>query len=78
MPIFLLANGLLAQHLFSAIGKAETIGVYESLLVRSLVCSVSFIMIYYFRLGYWGLIASGFCIDINHLHCIREVCMDRF
>jgi Membrane protein involved in the export of O-antigen and teichoic acid len=58
MPIFLLANGLLAQHLFPLLEKPKPL-VFTNLIGSVVGMLVSFIMIYYFRLGYWGLIASG-------------------
>ena len=48
VPIFLLANGLLAKPL-----------VFTNLMGSVLGMSVSFVLIYFFKLGYWGLISSG-------------------
>ena len=58
MPIFLLANGLLAQHLFPLLENPKPL-VFTNLIGSVVGMLVSFVMIYFFRLGYWGLIASG-------------------
>ena len=58
MPIFLLANGLLAQHLFPLRETPKPL-VFTNLLGSVTGMLVSFVMIYYLRLGYWGLIAAG-------------------
>lgn len=58
IPIFLLANGLLAQHLFPLRETPKPL-VFTNLTGSVLGMLVSFVMIYYFRLGYWGMISSG-------------------
>ena len=58
VPIFLLANGLLAQHLFPLRETPKPL-VFANLSGSVLGMLVSFVMIYYLRLGYWGLIAAG-------------------
>ena len=58
MPIFLLANGLLAQHLFPLRENPKPL-VFTNLIGSVLGMLLSFVMIYYLRLGYWGLMASG-------------------
>lgn len=58
VPIFLLANGLLAQHLFPLVERPRPL-VFTNLLGSVLGMLVSFVLIYYFRLGYWGLVSSG-------------------
>lgn len=58
MPIFLLANGLLAQHLFPLRENPKPL-VFTNLLGSVMGMLVSFVMIYYLRLGYWGLVAAG-------------------
>ena len=58
VPIFLLANGLLAQHLFPLRETPKPL-VFTNLSGSVLGMLVSFVMIYYLRLGYWGLIAAG-------------------
>lgn len=58
MPIFLLANGLLAQHLFPLQESPKPL-VFTNLTGSVLGMLLSFVMIYYLRLGYWGLMASG-------------------
>ncbi len=58
IPIFMLANGLLAQHLFPLKETPKPL-VFTNLLGSVFGMTVSFLMIYYFRLGYWGLISAG-------------------
>lgn len=58
VPIFLLANGLLAQHLFPLVERPKPL-VFTNLAGSLLGMAASFILIYYFRLGYWGLVSSG-------------------
>ncbi|MBQ8988758.1 MAG: oligosaccharide flippase family protein [Prevotella sp.] len=58
VPIFLLANGLLAQHLFPLVERPKPL-VFTNLTGSVLGMLVSFVLIYFFRLGYWGLISSG-------------------
>ena len=58
MPIFLLANGLLAQHLFPLRENPKPL-VFTNLAGSVIGLLVSFVMIYFFRLGYWGLIANA-------------------
>ena len=59
MPIFVLANGLLAQHIFPLVERPKPL-VFTNLSGAVLGMLVSFVLIYWFRLGYWGLVASGF------------------
>lgn len=59
VPIFLLANGLLAQHLFPLVERPKPL-VFTNLTGSVLGMLVSFVLIYFFKLGYWGLISSGF------------------
>lgn len=59
VPIFLLANGLLAQHLFPLVERPKPL-VFTNLTGSVLGMMVSFVLIYFFKLGYWGLISSGF------------------
>ena len=63
MPIFLLANGLLAQHIFPLVERPRHL-VFTNLLGAILGMLVSFVLIWWFRLGYWGLISSGFVSTI--------------
>ena len=58
IPIFLLANGLLAQHLFPLVERPKPL-VFTNLAGSVLGMAVSFVLIYFFRLGYWGLVSSG-------------------
>lgn len=58
VPIFLLANGLLAQHLFPLVERPMPL-VFTNLIGSVLGMAVSFVLIYFFHLGYWGLIFSG-------------------
>lgn len=58
MPILLLANGLLAQHLFPLRENPKPL-VFTNLAGSVIGLLVSFVMIYFLRLGYWGLIANA-------------------
>ena len=58
MPIFFLANGLLAQHLFPLVENPKPL-VFTNLFGSVVGMLLSFVMIYYLRLGYWGLVAQG-------------------
>ena len=58
VPIFLLANGLLAQHLFPLVERPKPL-VFTNLMGSLLGMLVSFVLIYFFRMGYWGLVSSG-------------------
>ena len=58
IPIFLLANSLLAQHIFPLVERPKPL-VFTNLLGSVLGMLVSFVLIYFFRLGYWGLVSSG-------------------
>ena len=63
VPIFLLANGLLAQHLFPLVDRPKPL-VFTNLTGAVLGMLVSFVLIYWLRLGYWGLVSSGFVSTI--------------
>lgn len=58
VPIFLLANGLLAQHLFPLVERPKPL-VFTNLTGSLLGMFVSFVLIYFFHMGYWGLVSSG-------------------
>ena len=58
VPIFLLANGILAQHLFPLRETPKPL-VFTNLLGSVTGMLVSFVMIYFLRLGYWGLAAAN-------------------
>lgn len=57
MEVFLFGNLMLAQHLFPLEAKPKPL-VFTNLFASCIGILVSFILIYYFRLGYWGLIAT--------------------
>ena len=63
VPIFLLANGLLAQHLFPLVERPKPL-VFTNLAGSVSGMLVSFVLIYFFKLGYWGLVSSGFVSSI--------------
>lgn len=68
MTIFLLANGLLAQHLFPLLELPKHL-VFTNLAGSVLGILTSFVLIYYFHKGYWGLVSSGavssiFCFTV--------------
>ena len=58
LPIFLLANSLLAQHLFPLVERPRPL-VLTNLSGSVLGMLVSFVLIYFFKMGYWGLVSSG-------------------
>lgn len=58
VPIFLLANGILAQHLFPLRETPKPL-VFTNLIGSVTGMLVSFVMIYSFHLGYWGLAAAN-------------------
>lgn len=58
IPVFLQVNSLLARHLFPLLQIPKPL-VFTNLFGSVLGLLVSFVLIYYFRLGYWGLVASG-------------------
>ena len=58
IPIFLLPNGILAQHLFPLRETPQPL-VFTNLMGSVTGMLVSFVMIYYFRLGFWGLVAAN-------------------
>lgn len=58
MPIFLVANGFLAQHIFPLTESPKPL-VFTNLAGPVAGMAVSFILIFYFKAGYWGLIASS-------------------
>lgn len=69
--VFFAANPLLAQHLFPLLQTPKPL-VFTGLLGSLLGLFLTFILIYYYRLGYWGLILPGavssfviFCIYIR-------------
>lgn len=56
IQIFLFSNGWLAQHLFPLTERPKPL-VFGNLIASSLGLGVSFVLIYFFRMGYWGLVA---------------------
>lgn len=63
MPVFLFANSQLAQSLFTLEAKPKPL-VFTNLFASLLGIGVSFIMIRYFNMGYWGLLASYFVSSV--------------
>lgn len=63
MQIFLFASSKLADHLFPYIEKPKPL-VFTNLFSALGGIIISFILIFYYRLGYWGLIASSSCSSI--------------
>lgn len=55
--VLLFANALLAQHLFPLVERPKPL-VFGNLLASCVGIFVSFVLIYFFRQGYWGLISS--------------------
>lgn len=58
MPVLLSANTLLAQHLFPLIQEPKPL-VLTGLIGSLFTILLTFVLIYYYRLGYWGLILPG-------------------
>lgn len=57
VTIFTFGNALLAQHLFPLLGTPKPL-VFTNLLASVIGMLTSFVMIVYFDLGYWGLVAA--------------------
>lgn len=57
VQIFLFANAILAQHLFPLLSNPKPL-VFTNLFASVVGIIVSFMMIVFFDMGYWGLIAS--------------------
>ena len=62
--VFLFANGTLAQHIFPLLERPKPL-VFSNLLASVLGIVVSFVMIVYFNMGYWGLLASPTITSIS-------------
>ena len=76
VEVFLFGNLMLAQHLFPLEAKPKPL-VFTNLFASCVGIMVSFILIYYFRLGYWGLIAtSAVSYFVNFLLFIKFVWTD--
>ena len=58
IPIFYTANTILASHLFPLVQKPKPL-VLTNLLGSIVSLLLSFVLIYFFHLGYWGLILPG-------------------
>lgn len=57
VQIFLMANNILASHLFPIVERPKPL-VFTNLIASVAGIAVSFILIYFLRLGFWGLISS--------------------
>lgn len=55
--VFFFAYGLVAQHLYTLKGTPLPL-VLTNLIASTLGIVVSFVLIYFFKLGYWGLVAG--------------------
>ena len=55
--VLLFSNALMASNLFMLEGRPKPL-VFTNLVSSLIGITVSFILIYYFHLGYWGLIAT--------------------
>lgn len=58
LPVLLSVNTLLAQHLFPLIQDPRPL-VFTGLIGSLFSIFLTFVLIYYYRLGYWGLILPG-------------------
>ena len=56
IQIFLFSNGVLAQTLFPLIEHPRPL-VFTNLAASCMGIAVSFLLIYYYKLGYWGLVS---------------------
>lgn len=73
IPIIFFANGILAQHLFPLLGKPLPL-VITNLVASCLSMLISFILIYFYKLGYWGmLIGSAVGSLITFIIFIRQI-----
>ena len=57
IQIFLMSNSILAQHLFPIIERPKPL-VLTNLFASLFGIGTSFVLIYYAKLGYWGLVSS--------------------
>lgn len=57
IQIFFMSNNILAQHLFPIIERPKPL-VFTNLFASIFGIGTSFVLIYYARLGYWGLVSS--------------------
>lgn len=72
-PVFLFANNILAQHLFPLLAKPIPL-VFTNLIASCCSIIVSFIMIYYFKLGYWGmLVGPAIGCVISYIIFIKQI-----
>ena len=58
IPLLYSPNRILAEHLFPLVQKPQPL-VLTNLVGSILAIIISFIMIYFFRLGYWGLVVPS-------------------
>lgn len=57
VPIFLFSNLNLAQHLFPLLAKPKPL-VFINLFASCCSILVSFVMVYFFKLGFWGMLTG--------------------
>lgn len=57
IQVIMFANSILAQHLFPLVENPKPL-VFGNLFASCIGIAVSFVMVYYLGLGYWGLVAS--------------------
>lgn len=57
IQVFFFSNAVLAQNLYPLVQKPKPL-VFTNLFASFLGIAVSFVLIYYFRLGFWGLVSS--------------------
>ncbi len=57
VQIFLMSNNILASHLFPIVERPKPL-VFTNLMAACIGIVASFVLIYYFKLGFWGLIAQ--------------------
>ena len=73
LPVFLFANNILAQHLFPLLGKPLPL-VLTNLTASCLSILISFILIYFLKLGYWGmLIGSSVSCIVTYVAFVKQI-----
>ena len=77
VSVFTFANALLAQHLFPLLSKPKPL-VFTNLFASVLGIVTSFVLIVFFDMGYWGLVASPAITSLSaFLLFIRPIWINR-
>lgn len=76
IQIFLMSNSIFAQHLFPIIERPEPL-VFTNLFASLFGIGTSFVLIYYAKLGYWGLVSSvAVSTTVSFLVFIKYIWVD--